>query len=286
MNDSVAIAGSDVLQRARRIDLAPAIGTELQGVSLKDLSDADVAQLSRLIADRCVLVFRDQQMTLEEQIAVGRRFGKLHVHPAFADREHPEALRIHADANSKYAAGETWHSDVSCDLEPPGLSMLRIEVCPPVGGDTLFCSMYEAFDTLSKPMQHFLLGLEAVHSGDLPFRGAYKSKSDKEYPVNTHPVIRTHPLSGRRALYVNSGFTDRIRGLKRRESDALLAMLHQHVALGITFQCRVRWQPHTVTIWDNRCTQHFASWDYYPQTRSGWRVTTVGEQPYLDRQPA
>lgn len=285
MSESAVLEHPSVLARAQRFDFNQNIGTELRGVSLATLSDADMVALRQFLAERGVLVFRDQRMSLDEQIAIGRRFGPLHVHPAFANKERPEALRIHADANSKYAAGETWHTDVSCDLEPPGISMLRIEVTPSAGGNTAFASMYSALDNLSKPIQALLSALEAVHSGDLPYRGAYKSTSAKEYPVNVHPVVRTHPLTGRRALYVNSGFTDRIKGLSKRESRALLDMLFDHIAYGVEFQCRVPWEPHTVTMWDNRCTQHYASWDYFPETRSGWRVTTVGERPYLD-QPA
>lgn len=272
---------ASVLSATRRIDLNTHIGTELPDLKLLSLDDAGVAEVKRLLAERGVLVFRDQRMTLEQQIALGRRFGRLHVHPAYADKEHPEALRIHADADSKYAAGEGWHTDVSCDEEPPAISMLRIEVTPPAGGDTAFASMYQAFESLSKPMQHLLLSLQAIHAGDLPWRGVYKSQSKKEYPVNVHPVICTHPESGRRALYVNTGFTDRIKGVTRRESDALLRMLFDHIAYGVDFQCRVRWEPHTLTMWDNRCTQHHSSWDYFPAVRSGWRVTTAGTRPYL-----
>ncbi len=276
-----ATRSASVLDRAQRMDLNNHIGTELRGIDLLSISDSEVAELKQLIAERGVLVFRDQNMTLEEQIAMGRRFGELHVHPAFADKDHPEALRIHADANSKYAAGELWHSDVSCDLEPPAISMLRIEVVPTAGGDTAFASMYAAYEGLSKPMQAFLLHLEAVHAGDIPYRGAFKAVSDQEYPVNVHPVVRTHPFTGRKALYVNPGFTDKIKGLRARESKALLELLYDVVAYNVEYQCRVHWEPQTLTMWDNRCTQHFASWDYFPQTRSGWRVTTRGERPFL-----
>jgi taurine dioxygenase len=145
----------------------------------------------------------------------------------------------------------------------------------------VFASMYAAYDALSDPIKGLLTTLQAVHAGDLPWRGRYKNQATRDFPVNTHPVVRTHPLTGRRALYVNTGFTSHIAGLNARESRALLDMLFDHVANGVQFQCRVRWEPDTVTLWDNRCTQHHASWDYFPETRSGWRVTTVGEQPYL-----
>ena len=283
MSSAATLSRPSALQAAQRVDLNQNIGTEFRGVRLLSLSDDEVAETRQLLAERGVLVFRDQPMTLEQQIELGRRFGPLHIHPAFANKDYPEALRIHADANSAYAAGESWHTDVSCDLEPPGISMLRIEVVPSAGGETAFASMYKAWDDLSKPMQDLLLGLEAVHTGDLPYRGSYKSTSKKEYPINIHPVARTHPLTGKRALYVNTGFTDKIKGVRGRESKALLDFLFDHIAYGVEFQCRVHWQPQTITMWDNRCTQHFASWDYFPETRSGWRVTTVGERPFLTR---
>jgi taurine dioxygenase len=273
----------DVRTATRRIDYNRHLGSELPDVQLSELDDHGVAEIRQLVAERGVLVFRRQQMTLDEQIEIGRRLGELHVHPAFADADRPEALRIHADASTRVAAGEGWHTDVSCDDRPPALSMLRIEVTPATGGDTAFASMYAAYDSLSQPIQGLLLELSAVHAGDLPFRGVYKSSSTTEYPVNVHPVVRTHPDTGRRSLYVNTGFTDRIKGLRRSESKALLAMLFDHIANGVDFQCRVRWEPDTITLWDNRCVQHHASFDYFPETRSGWRVTTVGERPELVR---
>jgi taurine dioxygenase len=267
------------LTAARRTDYSRHIGTELAGVQLAELDEAGIESVRQLAAERGVLAFRGQKMSLEDQIALGRRFGPLHVHPAYASRQHPEALRIHTDANSRFAAGEGWHSDVSCEERPPALSILRIEVTPSCGGDTAYASMYAAYESLSETMRNFLLTLRAVHTGDLPFRGTYKNTSDKQFPVSTHPVVRTHPLTGRRALYVNSGFTDKVEGLTRHESRALLTMLFEHISRGVDLQCRIRWEPNTVTIWDNRCTQHHASWDYFPETRSGWRVTTIGEQP-------
>jgi taurine dioxygenase len=274
---------ASALASAQRTELSRHVGTELRGISLLDIRDADVQALTQLIAERGVLVFRDQRMTLPQQIAMGRRFGKLHVHPAYADADHPEALRIHADASTRHVAGEGWHTDVSCDLEPPAISMLRLEVVPPVGGDTAFASMYAALDELSAPVRAFLMDREAIHTGDLPFRGLYKSKDAVEYPVNIHPVVRTHPISKRNVLYVNSGFTERIKGIRQPESKAILQMLFDHIGFGIDFQCRVHWEAHTLTMWDNRCVQHAACWDYFPETRSGWRVTTVGERPFLER---
>lgn len=270
-----------VLAAARR-DINAKIGTELSGVALRQLDQAGADELARLVAERGVLFFRDQPMTLAEQVDVGRRLGELHIHPAAkAPEGYPEVLLIHTDANSTYTAGDGWHTDVSCDERPPGLSMLRIEQTPPVGGDTVWASMYEAYDTLSPTMQAFLCTLTAEHRGDLAYRGRYGYEDGRNYPVSEHPVVRTHPLTGRKALYVNSGFTARIKGLRGRESAALLQFLFDHIAYGVPFQVRFNWEPNSVAIWDNRCVQHHASWDYYPETRHGYRVTTRGEVPYL-----
>jgi taurine dioxygenase len=271
------------LATCARTDLTRPIGTELAGVELKELDEADLAELRQLLAERGVLFFRAQDMTLAEQVEVGRRLGELHIHPAAkAPEGFPEVLVVHTDADSKYTAGEGWHSDVSCDERPPALSMLRIEETPSTGGDTLFCSMYAAYDALSPAMQQFLSGLHAIHSGDKAYRGRYgDNDTGKQYPTSEHPVVRTHPDTGRRALYVNSGFTRRIKELKARESDALLRFLYDHIAYGVPFQVRFRWEPNSVALWDNRCVQHHASWDYFPETRHGYRVTTVGERPFL-----
>lgn len=273
---------TDLGEKIDRLDLTKPIGTELRGVKLTDLHDGEIEKIKALVAERGVLFFRDQQMTLDDQVEVGRRLGELHVHPAAKTLDgYPEVLLIHTDANSKYTAGEGWHTDVSCEERPPALSMLRIEQTPPVGGDTLFASMYGAFETLSATMQQFLMGLTAIHSGDKAYRGRYGSDdAEREYPQAAHPVIRTHPVSGRKALYVNFGFTKYIKGLKPRESDALLGLLYDHIAYGVANQVRFRWEPNSVALWDNRCVQHHASWDYYPETRHGYRVTTVGERPF------
>lgn len=272
-----------VLTTSARVESNTVIGTLLPDVVLRELEDDGVQQLVELVAQRGVLLFRDQVMTLDEQVAFGRRLGELHIHPAAkAPEGYPEVLLVHTDENSKFTAGDGWHTDVSCDARPPGLSMLRIEQVPASGGDTVWSSMYEAYETLSPSFREYLSTLTAVHTGDLAYRGRYSaSDADLDYPVSEHPVIRTHPISGRKALYVNSGFTQRIRGLSRRESDGLLNILYDHIAYGVRFQTRFHWEPNSVAIWDNRCVQHHASWDYFPETRHGYRVTTRGEVPFL-----
>jgi len=160
-------------------------------------------------------------------------------------------------------------------------TILCIKQCPPKGGDTLFASMYEAYDALSERMKVYLSGLTAEHDGEHVYRGLFDNfgVADKPtYPRAEHPVVRTHPVTWRKALYVNSGFTTRILGIPLDESDAMLRYLYEHMANPL-FQCRFRWQPNSVAFWDNRCTQHRALWDYWPHTRAGQRVTVKGDRP-------
>jgi len=266
---------------AARRDVNTKVGTELAGVTLRDLDQAGVDELKQLAAERGVLFFRDQDMTLAEQVEFGGRLGELHIHPAAkAPDGFPEVLLVHTDAESTYTAGNGWHTDVSCDARPPALSMLRIEQPPPAGGDTVWASMYEAYESLSPSMQEYLSTLTAIHSGDRAYRGRYGYQGDRDFPINEHPVVRTHPDTGRKGLYVNMGFTSHIVQLNPRESTALLRFLYDHIAYGVNFQVRFQWEPNSVAIWDNRCVQHHASWDYFPDTRHGYRVTTRGEVPF------
>ncbi len=262
--------------------VTPVIGAEIEGVDLNRLDDATFAEIERAFAENLVIFFRDQQLTPEAHIAFGRRWGELHLHPAAPHAEgHPELMIITADKDSTRANGEGWHSDVSCDEEPPMGSILHIRECPPEGGDTLFANMYAAWDALSERMKAHLEGLRAVHDGEHVYRGLYANLgvADKpSYPRAQHPIARTHPVTGRKALYVNAGFTTHIVGLPREESDALLRYLYQHLTHPL-FQCRFRWTPGAVAMWDNRCAQHHAVWDYWPHRRFGHRVTVKGERP-------
>ena len=269
-----------------RVDpVSPVIGAEVSGVDLAGpLDDATLDGLKQALAEHLVLFFRDQDLTLEQHTALGRRFGELHVHPAAPkDAEHPEVLVVHADEKVSFVAGSLWHSDVSCDGEPPMGSILRIVQIPSSWGDTLFASMYAAFDALSNRMRQFLRGLTAVHEGEQYYRDRYGGGDlrDATHPVAEHPVVRTHPVTGRPALFVNEGFTTRIKEIPLSESDALLAFLVRHCA-NPAFQCRFRWQPHSIAFWDNRCTQHLAIWDYYPEVRHGYRVSIKGGRPYYE----
>jgi taurine dioxygenase len=263
--------------------LTPHAGAEIRGADLSQpLDERTFKEIHAALIDNGVIFFRDQHLTPAQQKAFGRLFGELHLHPA-APRElpeHPEILVIHADENSKHVAGENWHSDVSCDLEPPMGSILYMHELPPVGGDTLFASMYAAYDGLSEPMKRMLEPLTAMHEGEHVYRGRYGvNDAGRVFPKAEHPIVRTHPVSGRKALYVNGGFTTRIVQLTRAESDAVLQFLYRHVETP-EFHCRFRWQVNSVAFWDNRCMQHHAMWDYYPQRRHGHRVTIKGDKPF------
>jgi taurine dioxygenase len=259
----------------------PAVGASVSGVDLANIDDATLAEIRRALVDHCVLFFRDQHMTAEQHIAFGRRFGDLDVHPAAANATgHEEILVISADENSSRANGEAWHSDVSCLPEPPMGSILYMHEVPPTGGDTMFASMYAAYDALSKRMKSYLEGLRAVHSGEHIYRGLYDGVQDKaSYPHASHPVVRTHPESGRKCLFVNRAFTTHIQDIPRDESDAILRYLYDHMEHP-NFQVRFQWQPNSVAFWDNRCAQHRAIWDYWPHRRYGHRVTVKGDTPF------
>ncbi|MGC8475550.1 MAG: TauD/TfdA dioxygenase family protein [Acetobacteraceae bacterium] len=262
--------------------LTPIIGAEIGGVDLAAPSNRQLDEIHRALAAHQVIFFRDQTLTPEQHLAFGRHFGPLHIHPAAPHAPgHPELMIIHADKDSPRANGENWHSDVSCDPEPPLGSILYIKTCPPRGGDTLFASMYAAYEALSDRMRTYLDGLTALHDGEPVYRGLYANYgvADKpEYPRAEHPVVRTHPVTGRKALYVNRGFTRRILGIPRDESEGILRYLYEHMENPL-FQCRFRWRANSVAFWDNRCVQHHALWDYWPETRSGFRVTVRGERP-------
>jgi taurine dioxygenase len=269
-------------QAIRVEKLTPHVGAEVHQVDLsRPLDERTFKEIHDALIDNGVVFFRDQHLTPDQQKAFGRLFGELHIHPAAPKEvpEHPEILVIHADESSKRVAGEVWHSDVSCDPEPPMGSILYMHELPPVGGDTLFASMYAAYEGLSDSMQRFLEPLTAMHEGEHVYRGRYGyDEAGKVYPKAEHPVIRTHPVSRRKALFVNRGFTTRIVQLKRPESDAVLQFLYRHVEVP-EYQCRFRWQVNSIAFWDNRCVQHHAMWDYYPQRRHGHRVTIKGDTP-------
>lgn len=264
--------------------LTPHIGAEIRGLDVsKPLTDQQSIDLEQAFLDWMVLVLRDQHLTREQHKAFGRRFGKLHVHPMHSGGHRggdPEILPVVTTADAAYTAGDGWHTDVTCDEVPPLGSMLYVTETPECGGgDTLYADMVLAYELLSDTMKHFLEPLEAVHDGAIPYVGAYHTTPPEGgYPRNRHPVVTRHPETGRKILYVNSGFTSHIVGLTPAESRSTLDMLYRHIAMTPRLHCHVEWEPNTLTFWDNRCTQHHAVWDYYPYARRGERVSIVGEK--------
>ena len=265
--------------------LTPVIGAEIFGVDLaRPLGNQVFQEIHDALMDNLVIFFRDQELTHQQHKDFGRRFGELHIHPTSirTESEHHEILVIKADEHSKFVAGEEWHSDVSCEAEPPMGSILYMKELPPDGGgNTLFANMYRAYETLSPAIQRLCDGLTAIHDGAQVY-GVRFGQTPKAggFPRNEHPVVRTHPVTGRKALYVNRNFTTGIAGLRKHESDALLAMLYQHSETP-EFHCRFAWQPNSVAFWDNRAAMHHALWDYFPHRRLGYRVTVKGDRPFL-----
>jgi taurine dioxygenase len=264
---------------------APALGAEVRGIQLADGLDEETSRDVRAaFLQFGVLFFKGQaEISPATQVQIGRMFGELHMHPAAPHMPgHPEVFVIHAHRESKVANGEFWHSDVSCDEEPPLGTILQIHVLPEIGGDTLFANMYSAYDALSAPMQRMLSGLTARHESEHIYRGRYSDRGvddrDTVYPAATHPVIRTHPETGRKAIYVNRTFTRRICELTAEESGAVLDFLFDHCEQ-IDLQIRFRWEQNDVAFWDNRCVMHRAIWDYWPNERKGRRVTIKGARP-------
>ena len=264
--------------------VTPTIGAEISGIDLgRPLGNQQFQEVHDALMAHQVIFFRDQKLSFDQHKAFGRLFGDLSIHPNTKGPDgHPEILPIHADAKSKRVSGERWHSDVSCDAEPPMGSILNLKTIPTNGGDTIFASMYAAYDALSEPMKRFLGGLTAIHDGAPNYNRTNQIIGDTEkktFPRSEHPLIRTHPVTGKQAIFVNPVFTTGIKDLPDAEAKAVLEFLYEHCNRP-HWQVRFQWQPDSVAFWDNRCVQHIAMWDYFPQVRSGYRVTVKGDRPF------
>jgi taurine dioxygenase len=261
---------------------SPTIGTEVLGIDLRDTLDDDTfGFLHQLLLDRKVIFFRDQFLTPEQHLDFGRRWGELEAIPFLEhDSTYPELLTIRRGNERAYE--NIWHSDVSWRAEPSLGSILRALKVPDVGGDTLWCDMTAAYDALSPSMKKMLDGLVAVHSIEALSRYTDPDTIKRyleEFPPQEHPVIRTHPETGKQAIYVNGAHTRRIKGLSPIESQWLLSQLYRYAEIP-EFQCRFRWEAGSIAFWDNRSTQHYASADYFPQERFMDRVTVKGDRPF------
>lgn len=262
--------------------LNPKIGAEVSGVSLADLSPTALEEIRVAFDRHRVLVFRDQTLDREAHKAFGRHFGALQTHPAKTElglAGDPEIFDIRIGPETRVANGESWHTDLSCEPIPPSASALYITETPPSGGgDTLFANMTDVFESLSPPIRDMLIGLNAFHSGEQDLRAyGVRLRPGQTYPSAVHPVVIRHPRTGEPVLYVNEAFTESIEGLSRRESDAVLQLLFRQVEANTRSHCRVQWTPGTVVLWDNLGVHHHAVWDYYPERRTGERVTAKSD---------
>jgi len=290
MNERVnpSVARPVVAQRAgvtvRRVGVH--LGAEISGVDLRrPLSDEQFKAIETALVENELIIFRDQDITSQNLMDFGRRFGELTVHP-FAPNEGknaPELIKFRNDETTPPYGTDVWHSDETFRAEPPMATILVAKEVPAVGGDTMFASMTAAFEGLSDRMQRYICGLDGIHDMK-PFRPLFGNSLEERkklqqfelmYPPVRHPVVRVHPVSGRKALFVNPQFTIAIDGMEERESRALLDTLF-HQALVPEYQFRHHWQPHTIAMWDNRSAQHYAVHDYYPQRRTMERVTIRG----------
>jgi taurine dioxygenase len=269
--------------------VAGALGAEVDGVHLAQLNDSTFAEVRAAFLEYQVLFFRDQEITRDQQKAFARRFGTLQIHPfeqPLKDEGHPEFVVFQSDEKHPYVA-QAWHSDVTFMEQPSLGSVLRCVVAPAFGGDTMWASMYAAYEALSDKMQRMLSDLFAIHNlARVPALADYRNEqiSDKDrQAIRTtsaeHPVVRTHPETSRKGLFVNSHFTASIKGMKPSESAALLSFLYRHIE-SPDFTCRFRWRANSVAMWDNRCTQHCAVADNRAAERRLERVTINGDKPF------
>lgn len=252
---------------------SPYVGAEIGDIDLTRPLDAEtLAELRRAFTEHLVLFFRDQEIGFEDHARLAEYFGTIGRHVGVRTHSQPSdddrVRRFHFDEYSEEVSGNVWHTDQSCAPIPPLASILYNHTLPPDGGgDTLFASMYAAYDALSQRMKTYLEGLTALHDGVRVF--------GEGTPRATHPIVVRHPESGRKLLYVNESFTVRVNELPPGESKHLLAFLVEHCTQP-EWTFRFRWRPHSIAMWDNRCAQHRAISDYLPNVRSGYRVQIDG----------
>ena len=272
--------------------LSSAVGAEISGVDLADCDAPTFSEIHQAFLDHHVIFFRDQDLSLESHKAFGRRFGTLNVHPQYVPLDgHPEILPIVKEADAEHNIGGVWHSDITF-LERPALGSILYAIdVPDSGGDTLFANQELAFEGLSTGLRQLLCDLRAVHSDHTlsdrteaeqrnMTRSTKLSEEAMRQPAveNLHPVIRTHPETGRKSLFVNRAFTVRFENMTVAESKPLLEFLYKQ-ATKPEFTCRFHWENRSVAMWDNRCVQHYALNDYHGQRRYMHRVTVNGDRP-------
>ncbi len=267
--------------------LGARLGAQIHGLDLKaGLSRETARAFEAALIEHKVLVLRGQKLTTAEHVAVSRMFGELEVHPMRPQGEFPEILVLDNDKDNPVLSTDVWHSDTTFRKNPTKYTILRCQIIPKVGGDTLWADMEAAYEGLSDTFKAMIAGLRAVHDFQ-NFRVLFTKSADDQaklrrmeelFPNPSHPVVRTHPASGRKGIYVNPQFTLRIEGLQADESRALLDVLCEQAHVP-EYQFRLRWEPDTIVFWDNISTQHYAANDYYPQRRRMERTAVVGDVP-------
>jgi taurine dioxygenase len=286
----------------RRIDVKPiagALGAEIADVDLGTLDDETFEEIQAAWLEHLVVFFRKQAITPEQQLAFAKRFGDIHYHPFMRGMdEHPEILEIIKEEGDTKAFGEVWHTDQAFNPKPAKATILYAKETPDAGGDTMFTNLYLAYETLSDPMKAMIAGVKTWNVGDrktlaqngpmasAPRAGRYvgnekmaaKVRDPGDVPTEAaHPLVRTHPETGRKALYI-SNHSQTLDGFNRAEARPILDFLMAH-AVQPEFTCRFRWEPGSLAIWDNRCTQHRALNDYHGKRRRMHRITIAGDAP-------
>ena len=275
--------------------IAGSLGAEIGGVNLgEDLPDEVMAEIRQALLDNLVIFFRDQRLTPERQLAFARRWGEIHLHPYMQGMDdHPEILEIVKTPQDKKNFGGSWHSDQMFTAKPAMGTILYAKQVPSAGGDTMWTNQYLAYESLSEGMRRMLDGLRAVSKGDR--FDSHDGRTRKEYyadkigmkvkepppdmqVVSTHPLVRTHPETGRKALFIG-GHVHRFEDMTEQESRPLIEFLMRH-STRPEFTCRFRWRSGSLAFWDNRCTQHFAINDYPAETRIMHRITICGDTPF------
>ena len=270
------------------IPVSGALGAVIEGIDLtQPVSDAAYREIREVLVEYEVIFFRNQDITPAQQKALADSFGPLQTHPAYGTVEGFPEIAILESTPDKPTKIEMWHSDMTFRPHPPMGTILRSRIIPEKGGDTLWASMTAAYEGLSAAMKQMLEGLVAVHDFAYGFKESLAEPGGRERlaqaladnPPVEHPVIRTHPESGKRVIFVNELFTTHIVGMHRAESDALLGFLYQHIKTP-EYSCRFGWEPNCIAIWDNRSTQHKPINDYFPAHRKLERITIDGDKPY------
>lgn len=286
----------------RRIEVKPiagALGAEISGVDLRDIDDETFAEIHEAWLEHLVVFFRDQKLTPEQQIAFAKRFGTIHHHPFIKGMpEYPDILEIIKEEGDTRAFGETWHTDQMFNPKPAKATILYAKETPSVGGDTMFANMYQAYDALSEPMKSMLKDAKVWCVGDRKklsagdkmgptdgnrYTGNEKMAAKVQDPgdlqtESAHPLVRTHPETGRKALFIGS-HVQTLHGMTHAEARPIVEFLKAH-SVQPELTCRFRWEVGSMAIWDNRCTQHRALNDYHGKRRRMHRITIAGDAPF------